>query len=108
MPTPEQLRMMRLYFAEHHEAFLKASRGAEKLMGKLHGESSVRMPKGFSADHPAADLLKMKRWIHWAELDVEIATTRKFADEIVKRFRVAAPVVELLNAVAQKAPARGA
>jgi len=30
-------------------------------MGKLHGESLQRIPKGFPSDHAAADLINSKR-----------------------------------------------
>jgi hypothetical protein len=39
----------------------------------------------------------MKQWLYWAELDPKLATSPKLLPEIVKRFRVMAPVVEMLN-----------
>jgi uncharacterized protein (TIGR02453 family) len=105
MPTPEQLREVRSFISANHGAFRKASAAAAKVMGGIQGESVSRMPKGFAADHPAADLIRMKQWIHAVELDVEVATTRKLLNEIVKRFRAAAPVVEILNASALRAAA---
>jgi uncharacterized protein (DUF2461 family) len=66
-------------------------------MGKLHGDAVKRMPKGFDPESPAGDLLKMKQWLYWVELDPKVATTPKLKSEIVTRFRAAAPVVERLN-----------
>ncbi len=57
--------------AERHEEFRKAIKGPEKLLGKMEGSSVSRMPKGFDPESPAADLLKMKQWLYWIELDVE-------------------------------------
>ena len=54
MPGPEQLLAIRTWLAENHAEFRKASRGPEKLMGKLYGDSLQRVPKGFDAAHPAA------------------------------------------------------
>ena len=78
---------IRTWLAENHVAFRKLSRGAEKLMGPLHGESLTRIPKGFPADHPAGDLLKLKRWVYYTTLDAKIATTPQILPEIVKRFK---------------------
>lgn len=96
-PSPEQMFAIRSWLAENFAAFRKAARGPEKLMGKLHGESLQRIPKGFDAAHPAADLIKMKRWLYYTTLDAKLATSPKLLPEIVKRFRVMLPVLELLN-----------
>ena len=98
MPGPPELLAVRNWLSENHAAFLKAARGPEKLMGKLHGTSLQRVPKGFAADHPAADLLKMKQWLYFTELDASLAGSTTLLDEIVKRFRAMAPVMDLLNA----------
>jgi uncharacterized protein (TIGR02453 family) len=97
MPGPPELLAIRTWLADHHAAFSKAARGPEKLMGKLHGASLQRVPKGFPPEHPAADLLKMKQWLYYTVLDAGIATSPKLVGEISKRFRAMAPVLELLN-----------
>jgi uncharacterized protein (DUF2461 family) len=66
-------------------------------MGKLHGESLQRAPKGFPNDHPAADLLKLKRWTFYTTLDPKLATSSKLQGELVKRFKAMLPVLEELN-----------
>jgi uncharacterized protein (TIGR02453 family) len=98
MPGPEELLAIRTWIAENHTAFRKAARGPEKLMGKLHGDSLTRAPKGFDPAHPAADLIRMKSWLYWIELEAGLAESPKLFTEVMKRFRVAAPVVEMLNA----------
>lgn len=108
MPGPEELFAMRSWIAEHHETLRKAARGPEKLMGKLHGDSLTRCPKGFDPKHPAEDLIRMKSWLYWTELDVKLAESSKLLGEILKRLRVAAPVVEMLNSgLLKKRPAQG-
>jgi uncharacterized protein (TIGR02453 family) len=101
-PGPDELRVVRTMLAERHEEFRKAIKGPEKLLGKITGSSTSRMPKGFDPESPAADLLKMKQWLYWQELDVKIATTPKFKSELVKRFKAAAPVVYMLNSGLKK------
>jgi uncharacterized protein (DUF2461 family) len=60
------------------------------------------MPKGFNAGHPAEDLIRMKQWLYWVELDAKIATTPRLLPELVKRFRAGAPVIAMLNAPLRK------
>jgi len=92
-PGPEQLLKIRHFIAGNHNLF----RTANKLMGPVQGTTLQRVPKGFSADHPAADLIKMKQWYWWVELPASVATSPKLKGEITKRFRAIAPMVELLN-----------
>jgi uncharacterized protein (TIGR02453 family) len=101
-PGPDELLAVRTMLADRHEEFRKAIRGPEKLLGKLTGSSVSRMPKGFDPASPAADLLKMKQWLYWVEIDAKIATTPKLKSELVKRFRAATPVVQMLNSRLKK------
>ena len=98
MPGPPELLAIRTWLGEHHTEFVKAARGPEKLMGKLHGTTLQRVPKGFPADHRAADLLKMKQWLYFTTLDAKVATSPKLVEEVTRRFRAMAPVLDLLNA----------
>lgn len=98
MPGPEELLAIRRWLTGHHAAFRKAALGPEKHMGKLQGDSLTRSPKGFDPAHPAADLVRMKSWLYWTELDLKLAESPKLLGEVLKRFRAVAPVVAMLNA----------
>jgi uncharacterized protein (TIGR02453 family) len=102
MPGPDELRAVRTWLAENHKKFRTASRRPKKLLGKLEGSAVTRMPKGFLADHPAEDLIRMKQWLYWVELDAKLATSPQLLPELVKRFRAAAPVIAMLNAPLRK------
>jgi uncharacterized protein (TIGR02453 family) len=102
-PQPEQMYAVRSWLAENHAAFLKAVRAPEKLMGELQGESLQRVPKGFHPEHPAGDLLKMKRWAFHAALPGDLVESPKLQGELVKRFKSMLPVLELLNRAMGKA-----
>jgi uncharacterized protein (TIGR02453 family) len=102
MPGPNELRSFRTWLAENHKKFRDATRKPEKVLGKLQGSAVTRMPKGFDASHPAEDLIRMKQWLYWIELDAKIATTPRLLPELVKRFRAAAPVIAMLNAPLRK------
>ena len=93
-PGPEQLLKIRRFLAENHKLFRQTT---NKLMGPMQGSTLTRVPKGFDPAHPAVDLIKMKQWVWWVELDAKLATSPKLKSEIVKRFRAMAPMVELLN-----------
>jgi uncharacterized protein (TIGR02453 family) len=99
MPGPDQLLAMRTHLADHHERLKRIlkSKQLRALVGDLAGDQLTRVPKGFPCDHPAADLIRMKQWYVYVELEAGIATTPKLFDELVKRFRVMTPLVEFLN-----------
>ncbi len=99
MPEREQLLAIRRYLVEHH-AELRGLLAGKKLKAKLSefdGQRLMRPPKGFAADDPAMDLLLCRQWGVAATLPVEVATKPTLVKEIVERFRLAAPVVKLLN-----------
>jgi uncharacterized protein (TIGR02453 family) len=96
-PSPVQLLAVRTWLAANHVKFRKAVQPVEKLMGKLHGETLQRIPKGVPADHPAADLIKMKCWLFFQTLDAPFITSPKLVAELMKRFKIVLPVLELLN-----------
>ena len=61
-PPPETLLAVRTHLAEQH-AQLRAILGhknLKKLLGELRGGELTRVPKGFDAAHPAADLIKKR------------------------------------------------
>jgi uncharacterized protein (TIGR02453 family) len=100
MPEREQLLAIRTYLLEHHAELRKLLDG-KKLKAKFHefeGNRLTRPPKGFAADHAGIDLLLCRQWGVVASLPVEIATTPSLVKEITDRFRLAAPIVALLNA----------
>ena len=100
MPPPEAIRAIRLHLLDHHAEFraLLRARQLRTLMGELQGDQLARVPKGFSAEHPAADLVKYKQWLVWTMLDPALAGSPKLFTELLKRFRVMTPLMDFLNA----------
>ncbi len=100
MPTPEELRAIRLHLLETHQEFreLLRDRQLRSLMGELQGDRLSRPPKGFPKEHAAEDLVRYKQWLLFVSLDPSLATTAKLLPELSKRFRAMQPFVELLNA----------
>ena len=99
MPGPEELLAIRMHVAEHHEGFRRIvkSKKLRTLMGDLHGDQLSRVPKGFPAGHPAAELLRYKQWLFYVMLEPALATTPKLLGEIRKRFEVMMPFLDFLN-----------
>ena len=102
MPEREQLLAIRRYLADHHEQYRALHQRILKAKGMqmtaIDGAMLSRVPKGFARDHPAADLLRAQNWGARAELPAATAESPSLLREIVKRFRLAAPLVESLNA----------
>src|SRR5207248_6191903 len=65
LPEPAPLLAIRQRIADRHEEFrgILATPSVRKLIGGLEGEQLSRVPRGFPADHPAADLLRYKYYI---------------------------------------------
>lgn len=99
MPTPENLRLIRVHIMENFERFESLARDKKLLaaMGPLTGERLVRPPKGFPPDHPAVEWLKFRHWYFWKELPAELATTKRLLPEVVARFRLMKPVIDFFN-----------
>lgn len=99
MPGPETLLAIRTHMAEHHEEFRRIIRAKRlrALMGEMHGEQLSRVPKGFSREHPAADLLRHKQWLLYVMLDMKLASTPKLLSEVGRRFEAMMPFLEFLN-----------
>ena len=100
MPETEQLLAIRRFLMEHHQEYRKLAqaRGLRRLLkDEESGEPLSRSPKGFPAEHPAADLYRQKRWGFSASLAAETATTADFAKTVAGYFRAAAPLIALLN-----------
>jgi uncharacterized protein (TIGR02453 family) len=99
MPEREQLLAIRRFLLEHH-AEARRLLHDRKLKGALQafeGLPLTRPPKGFPADHPAMDLILCRQWGLSAHLPADIALEPRLVGEIVSRFRLAAPLIELLN-----------
>jgi len=99
MPEPGYLLAIRQRIAERHEEFRRIleARPVRKLLGNLEGEQLSRVPRGFPADHPAANLLRFKYYILYKELSPSLATSPKLYIAIVERFRVMVPFMRFLT-----------
>lgn len=100
MPAREQLLAIRRHLLDHHEEMhrLLASKKLAKRMQPIEGHRLTRPPKGFPTEHPAMDLLVAKQWGVIARLPADFALRPTLAKDVVAHFKLAAPIVALLNA----------
>ena len=112
MPEREQLLAIRRHLSEtggaqHAELrrLLSAPR-LRKLMQPIDALPLTRPPKGFLPDDPALDLILQRQWGVTSSLPLDLATRPSLVDEIVTRFRLAAPIVDLLNTPLVSRPKR--
>jgi uncharacterized protein (TIGR02453 family) len=102
MPDTAMLAAIRARIAGRHEELRKILRAkaVRDLVGEMQGDQLTRVPKGFAADHPAADLLRFKRFILYTTMAPELATSPDLYGEVVKRFRAMTPFLNFLGAAA--------
>jgi uncharacterized protein (TIGR02453 family) len=99
MPLPEDLNSVRLYIAENPESFLEIVEGRvfSKAFGKMEGEQLSRVPRGFSAEHPAVEYLKYKQFLASRTFPADTATTPRFFKLVVETFEAMLPFIRFLN-----------
>jgi uncharacterized protein (TIGR02453 family) len=101
MPEREQLRAVREWMSKNHKvyrAMVKKMLSARGMgMTNIDGYPLTRMPKGFASDDAADELLRARNWGVHAYLPAEAALEPNFGREIVRRFKLAAPLIEALN-----------
>ncbi len=101
MPGPEQLAKVRAYLSTEHAAFKKLTTAAalKSAFGALQGERLQRVPRGYDAEHPAAELLKLKQYYFATTLPADAALKSDLPKELAKRFKAATPFVQQLDAI---------
>lgn len=104
MPEREQLLAIRRHLAEEHatmRGLLAEPQLLAAMQPSLPSEDGAqplrRAPKGFAPDSPALDLIVQRQWGVAATLGAEAALEKSFVDEVVRRFRLAVPLVSFLN-----------
>jgi len=100
MPEPAQLLAIRNHIAGRHRQFraMVGSPQFRRLFGKLWGAQLKRPPRGFPADHPAADLLRYKQFLADVSRPAELAESPKLLPTLVRLFQGMLPLLRFLNA----------
>lgn len=100
-PGPAELAAIRNGIAKDPKRWLKLveDKAIVKKLGRLYGDQLTRVPKGFAADHPAADYLRMKQWFFDVTLPPKAATLPTFQRTIIQHFKAMTPLITWINSV---------
>jgi len=100
MPEKDQLAAIRHWLLDHHAEFRKLLEkpAVRNTFTVFEGNALTRPPKGFPKDHPALDLIQCRQWGLSARLPAEAALKPDIAATVIRYFKLAAPVVDALNA----------
>jgi uncharacterized protein (TIGR02453 family) len=108
-PQPPQLVRVRTHIAETWPAVRTIVRRGSftRHVGTLDGDRTVRVPRGFAADHPAAEFLKYRQFLAGREFPSALASSDEFYPTLLATFRAVAPLVRFLNRGVMAADGRG-
>lgn len=98
-PDTSELQAVREHIAANLRKFraIVEAPSFKRVVGALEGERLQRIPRGFAADHPAAEYLKFRQFIGGREHPAEFATSPRFYAGLLETFKTVAPLVGFLN-----------
>ena len=98
-PSSPDLTALRAHIAATHPKLQRivTARAFTRVLGKLEGDQLTRLPRGFSADHPAAGYLRHKQFLGFKQYEAGFATSSEFYPGLLEAFRALAPLVRFLN-----------
>ena len=100
-PPPPRLRAIREHVVDDATGFSRVLKN-KKLIAVFNGlqqdDTLVRLPKGFDADAPHQDALRLKSFVAWRELSVRKLRPDRLPGLLLEDFRAAAPLVKWLRA----------
>ena len=76
---------------------ISRARSFTRVLGPLSGEKLTRVPRGYAADHPAAEYLKFKQFLGGREFPPEFATSREFYPALLETYKTIMPLIRFLN-----------
>ena len=99
LPPPDQLRKIRQE-VDYNAAELKKIVEEplfKKLFGPIQGEKLQRAPKGYPADHPNLEMLKLKSFLAMRSFSDEEVRAPDFPEKLTEAFKTVQPFNEYLN-----------
>lgn len=100
LPPAHRLRAIRQHIINDAQGFGKVlkDKGLQQAFGGLSREDSlVRVPKGFDADAPHAEQLKLKSYLAWRETDASQLGGGDLPALLLADFQSGAPLVKWLR-----------
>ena len=102
LPPSDRLRAIRNHIVTDTAGFTKMlkSKMLMHTFGTLQEEEKlVRPPKGFDAEHPCLEQLKLKSFMVWTECSLDSMNPEQLLETLLKGFKSAYPLVSWLRAV---------
>jgi uncharacterized protein (TIGR02453 family) len=109
MPSRPALTKIRDGIAERPAAFRRIidAPSFRRRFGPLHDEAMLtRVPRGYSPEHPAADLLRHQSFTVGRDVSAAELASAKLVDRLARDFETALPLIRWLNAAIGYPPAR--
>jgi uncharacterized protein (TIGR02453 family) len=102
MPMPPDLNKVRQEIDYNFSEFKKilSSKKFKSLYGDLSRDKEyvlTRVPKGYDADNPAAEYLKMKSFVSMASLKDADITSKDLLNKTVTAFETLQPLIDFVN-----------
>ena len=99
VPAPDVQRRIREFIVDNPSGWTQAVRSpAFRRRYEMWGDTLVRPPRGFPADHPLIDDLKRKDFTAGYALDDEVVLGPRLRQAVVSGFKGVAPLVDYLCA----------
>ena len=102
MPPSDRLRAIRNQIVADTAGFSKMlkNKALIQTFGTLQEEGKlIRPPKGFDAEHPCLEQLKLKSFMVWTECPLDGMNPEQLLETLIKGFKNAYPLVSWLRAV---------
>lgn len=98
-PEPPELVRLRAHIADTWPEIRDITRAApfRRRFEELSGDTMTRVPRGYPADHPAAQFLKYRQFYGGAEFPASLAHSREFYPTLLATFKALMPLVRFLN-----------
>src|SRR5450432_2392225 len=109
-PEPEILKRIRSYIAARPETLTRMLRNArfrKTYDGFIDEDALARPPKGFSADTPHIESIKMRHYFAMIEMRIRNRPPKDLAGAIAERFHDLLPLMEWLRTAAPADAERG-
>lgn len=100
MPEASDLAKIRQEIDYSFDEFssIISSKQFKKIYPELNQESKlVRPPKGYEAENPAIEILKLKNFVVLAPLDDEAILDKNLVKKVITHFETLKPLVDFLN-----------